>query len=177
MTIERTRRSCDNAPKDETVIPTVRNRKREVGLKMDVVTRRLRQSFDQSVERSGLTRSKWTLIAAVAMRQGATQRILAEALQVKEITVGRLIDRLCEEGYLKRRPHPSDGRAYCVHLAPPAQPVLDKLNELARAHEAMVFAGFDDADLDKLLALLDAVERNMSVASNDTKKKRLAASG
>lgn len=178
MTIERTRRGCDNAPKDETAIASVKNRKREVGLKMSVVARRLRQSFDQSVERSGLTRTKWTLIAAVAQRPGATQRILAEALQVKEITVGRLIDRLCEEGYLKRRPHPNDGRAYCVHLAPAAQPVLDKLNELARAHEAVVFAGFDDADLDKLHALLEAVERNLSVASasDDTKRNRLTAS-
>ena len=174
MTMERTRRSCDNAPKEETALVTGKNRKREVGLKMSVVARRLRQSFDQSVERSGLTRTKWTLIAAVAQRQGATQRILAEALQVKEITVGRLIDRLCDEGYLKRRPHPNDGRAYCVYLAPAAQPVLDKLNELARAHEAVVFAGFDDADLDKLHALLDAVERNLSVAGNEDRKKLAA---
>jgi MarR family transcriptional regulator, transcriptional regulator for hemolysin len=174
MITERTRRSCDNAPKEEVAPVAVMNRKREVGFKITVVARRLRQSFDQSVERSGLTRTKWTLIAAVAQRQGATQRILAEALQVKEITVGRLIDRLCEEGYLKRRPHPNDGRAYCVYLAPPAQAVLDKLNELARAHEAAVFAGFDDAELDKLLALLDAVERNLSVAMSDDKKGRLA---
>ena len=97
MSTERTRRSCDNAPKEETAPVIVKNRKREVGLKMSVVARRLRQSFDQSVERSGLTRTKWTLIAAVAQRQGASQRILAEALQVKEITVGRLIDRLFED--------------------------------------------------------------------------------
>ncbi|MGO9932569.1 MAG: MarR family winged helix-turn-helix transcriptional regulator [Steroidobacteraceae bacterium] len=132
---------------------------------MTVVARRLRQNFDQSAERSGLTRAKWTLIAAVAQTPGATQRILAEALQVREITVGRLIDRLCAEGYLKRRAHPNDGRAYCVHLAPGAQPVLDTLNELARAHEAAVWAGFNDDDLDKLHALLDAMERNLSAAS------------
>jgi MarR family transcriptional regulator, transcriptional regulator for hemolysin len=83
-----------------------------------------------------------------------------------------LIDRLCAEGYLKRRANPNDGRAYCVHLAPAAQPVLDTLNELARAHEAVVFAGFDDDDLDKLNSLLEAMERNLSAArsSYDTKK-------
>jgi MarR family transcriptional regulator, transcriptional regulator for hemolysin len=152
--------------------PVVRNRKRAVGLKLTIVARHLRQSFDQAAERSGLTRAKWTLIAAIAHRQGATQRILAEALQVREITVGRMIDRLVEEGYLKRLPHPNDGRAYCVHLAPPAQPVLDKLNELARAHEAVMFAGFSDEDLDKLTRLLDAVEANLSAGrtSHDSKK-------
>jgi MarR family transcriptional regulator, transcriptional regulator for hemolysin len=151
---------------------TAKNQKRAVGLRLTVVARQLRQGFDQSVERSGLTRAKWTLIAAVAQSPGATQRTLAEALQVREITVGRLIDRLCAEGYLKRRANPNDGRAYCVHLAPAAQPVLDTLNELARAHEAVVFAGFNDDDLDKLNALLEALERNLSAAriSHDTKK-------
>lgn len=171
MTSEPTQRPCDNELKYAMANAPVRNRKRDVGLKLTVVARRLRQGFDQSVERSGLTRAKWTLIAVVAQRPGATQRILAEELQVREITVGRLIDRLCAEGYLKRRPHPKDGRAYCVYLAPAAQPVLDTLNELARAHEAVVFAGFNDDDLEKLHALLDAVERNLSAASISDDKK------
>ena len=140
------------------------NRKRALALKLSVVARRLRQSFDQSVERSGLTRAKWTLIAAVAHKPGATQRAIAEALEVREATAGRLIDRLCAEGYLKRREHPKDRRAYCVYLTPAAQPVLDKLGELAKIHEAAIFAGFDDDDLERLGALLDAIVRNLSAA-------------
>ena len=171
MAGERKQRTCDNEPKFARSVAISKNRKRDVGLKLTMVARHLRQAFDQSVERSGLTRAKWTLIAAVAQRPGATQRILAEVLQVREITVGRLIDRLCTEGYLKRRPHPKDGRAYCVDLAPPAQPVLDTLNELARTHEAVVFAGFQDEDLEKLHALLDAVERNLSSGAKDDGKK------
>jgi MarR family transcriptional regulator for hemolysin len=149
---------------DEKTVAIANNRKRAVGVKLTVVARQLRQGFDQNVERSGLTRAKWTLIAAVAQTPGATQRILAEALQVREITVGRLIDRLCAEGYLKRRAHPNDGRAYCVHLAPAAQSVLDTLNEVARAHEGVVFAGLNDEDLDKLHELLDVVEKNLTAA-------------
>ena len=129
-----------------------------------VVARHLRQSFDQSVERSGVTRAKWTLIAAVARHPGATQRMLAEALEVREVTVGRLIDRLCAEGYLKRSEHPNDRRAYCVYLAPAAQPVLGKLGELGKIHEGVIFAGFDRDDLDRLDILLDAIARNLSGA-------------
>ena len=132
-----------------------------------VVARHLRQSFDQSVERSGVTRAKWTLIAAVARNPGATQRMIAEALEVREVTVGRLIDRLCAEGYLKRSEHPNDRRAYCVYLEPAAQPVLDKLGDLAKVHEAAIFAGFAGEDLEKLQALLDAMARNLSRALRD----------
>jgi len=146
-----------------------------------VIARQLRQNFDQSVERSGLTRAKWTLIAAVAHNPGATQRVIAQALEVKEITAGRLIDRLCAEGYLKRREHPNDRRAYCVYLAPAAQPVLDKLDELAKIHEAAIFAGFNEDDLKRLNALLDAIARNLSAAriryDSEHKKSDAPAAG
>jgi MarR family transcriptional regulator, transcriptional regulator for hemolysin len=130
------------------------SKKRSIGLKL-----------------TGLTRAKWTLIAAVARNPGCTQRTIAQALEVSEITVGRLIDRLCDEGYLKRTENPSDRRAYRLYLAAGAQPVLDRLDEVAKAHEAEIFAGFDNQDLDRLDELLEAIARNLSAA----KSQRAAA--
>jgi MarR family transcriptional regulator, transcriptional regulator for hemolysin len=136
--------------------------RRAVALKLSVVARQLRVTFDQSAEESGLTRAQWHLIAAVARNPGATQRMIAEALEVREITAGRLVDRLCDAGYLRREPSPSDRRAYSVYLTSAAQPVLDKLDELARIHETAIFAGFRPEDLERLEALLDAIGRNLA---------------
>lgn len=133
-------------------------------MKLSIIARQLRVSFDQSVELPGLTRAKWTLIAAVAGNPGATQRMIAQRLEVREITVGRLIDRLCEEGYLKRRENPNDRRAYRLYLAAAAHPVLDKLDQIAASHEAEIFAGFDDQELERLDASLEAIARNLSAA-------------
>jgi MarR family transcriptional regulator for hemolysin len=127
-----------------------------------VVARQLRVSFDQAAERSGLTSAQWHMIAVVSVHPGATQRLIAEALEVREISAGRLIDRLCDEGYLRRDPHPSDRRAYCVNLTPAAQPVLDTLDQLAKIHEEAIFAGFELGDMDQLDALLDTITRNLS---------------
>ena len=129
-----------------------------------MVARQLRISFDQRVERSGLTRASWQLIAAVARNPGATQRLIAEALEVREITAGRMIDKLCAEGILERREHPQDRRAYCVYLTSDAQPMLDKIDELAKVHEADIFAGFATADLDRLDELLEGIARNLATA-------------
>ena len=149
-----------------STFPAPRNKKRSVAVKLAVVARQLRVSFDQSAERSGLTRAQWNLIAVAAGCPGATQRTIAEALEVKEITAGRLIDRLCEEGYLKREEHPTDRRAYCVYLTAAAQPVLDKLDKLAKLHEAAIFDGFEAEDLARLEALLDTVARNLAEVRN-----------
>jgi MarR family transcriptional regulator for hemolysin len=145
-----------------SIIAAPRPRRRSVALKLSVVARQLRVTFDQSAEESGLTRAQWHLIAAVARNPGATQRTIAEALEVREITAGRLVDRLCEDGYLRREPSPNDRRAYSVYLTPTAQPVLDKLDELAKVHEAAIFSGFEPEDLDKLDALLDCIARNLT---------------
>jgi MarR family transcriptional regulator, transcriptional regulator for hemolysin len=149
-----------------------RNRKRSVALKLTVIARQLRHRFDQSAERSGLTRAKWTLIATVARHPGATQAVIADALEVKEITAGRMIDRLCDEGYLHRRENPNDRRAYCVYLTPSAQPLLKKLEELAQVHEKEIFASIGVEDLKKLDGLLDAISRNLSAARNRYREQK-----
>jgi len=139
---------------------------------LTVVARQLRISFDQKVERSGLTRASWQLIAVVARHPGATQRLIADALEVREITAGRLIDRLCAEGILERRENPQDRRAYCVYLTPAAKPMLDKIDELAKVHESEIFAGFETRDLDRLDELLEGMARNLAAArSRDEGKK------
>jgi len=49
--------------------------------------------------------------------------------------------------------------------------VLDRLDVLAKMHEAVIFAGFDAGDLDRLESLLDTVGRNLS----DFRNQRAAA--
>lgn len=148
------------------------NQKRALGVKLTVIARQLWHRFDQSIERSGVTRAQWSLIAAVARHPGATQRTIAAALEVTEVTAGRLIDRLCADGYLERRENPNDRRGYCIHLTPTARPVLDRLGKIAKAHEDDAFAGFDDEDLASLDRLLDSIARNLAASQgrHDTKK-------
>jgi MarR family transcriptional regulator for hemolysin len=148
----------------EPIFDTTKNKKRAVGQKLSLIARQLRLSFDHAVELKGLTRAKWTLIAAVKQNPGATQRVIAQALEVSEITAGRLIDRLCEEGYLKRSESPTDRRAYRLFLTAGAQPILDQLDEVARMQEAKIFAGLERCDLEKLDELLDVLARNLSAA-------------
>lgn len=154
------------------------NQRRAVALKLIVIARQLGQRFDQVVEGDGLTRAKWGVIVAVARNAGATQRMIATMLEITEVTAGQLIDRLCADGYLERREHPKDRRAYCVHLTPIAQPLLLKLGEIAKIHEEQTFAGLDEADLSRLNSLLDSVAHNLATArGQDEEKKSLGQRG
>jgi len=152
--------------------------KRSIALKLTVIARQLGQRFDNLVERDGLSRGKWSVIVAVARTPGVTQRTIATMLEISEVTAGQLIDRLCADGYLERREHPKDRRAYCIYLTSAARPFLDRLGEVARVHEDETFAGLNEAELAQLDVLLSTVARNLAVGrGRDEEKKALAVRG
>lgn len=140
-------------------------RKRAIGRKLTVIARQLWQQFDQNMLSSGVSRAKWGLIAAVSRSPGATQRAIAAMLQVTEVTAGRMVDRLCEDGLLERRENPQDRRGYCVYLTPAAKPLLDRIGVAATIYEASAFAGFSDDDLVRFEALLDVIAGNIAGAT------------
>jgi len=136
--------------------------KRGISLKLTVTARQMHKRFDQSVAAIGITRSQWTLIAVISRRPGATQREVAEILEMSEASVGRLIDRLCGDGMLVRQPKEDDRRAYCVHLTDAAGVLLGKISAVATVHEEALFAGFDADDLVRLEAYLDRIASNVA---------------
>ena len=140
------------------------NEKRMVSLKLTVLARQLDKQFNRSVEALGISNAKWRLIAVVARRPGATQRLIAELLEISEVTAGRLIDRLCLDGFLERRESTADRRAFSVYLTEKAQPVLRRLGELASEAEDVIFEGLSGQDMRTLRSLLDTVYDNLARA-------------
>ncbi|QIG81944.1 MarR family transcriptional regulator [Sphingosinithalassobacter tenebrarum] len=140
------------------------NPKRVVALKLTILARQLGRRFDQSVENQGLSRAKFGVIAVVSRHPGATQRLIAEILEVTEVTAGRLIERLCQDGYLERRANEGDRRAHCVYLTPAATPVLERLGEIASEQENEAFEGISEDELEMLAGLLERMSANISEA-------------
>ncbi|MCX7282721.1 MAG: MarR family transcriptional regulator [Novosphingobium sp.] len=135
--------------------------RREASLKLAILARHLRSHFDSNVSQMGVTRSQWTAIAAIARHPGVTQRIIAGFLEVSEVSAGRLIDRLCADGLVVRRPKDEDKRAHAVYLSEAGVALTSRLGEIARANEAAAFAGLGDADIASLVATLDMIEGNL----------------
>lgn len=135
--------------------------KRSLSLKLAITSRQLRRHFDQSVSDLGVTRSQWTVISAVSRLPGATQRTLAQLLEMSEASAGRLVDRLCSDGLLVRRPKDDDRRAHCVFLTDEGEALIEQLTKIAREHEEIVFRGLDAEEIDRFDALLEKILDNI----------------
>ena len=141
--------------------------RRPIGLKITVIARLIRKQFDHSTSSIGITRAQWTTIAAVAGVPGTTQRGIAAILEVGEVTAGRLIDKLCEEGLLERQANPNDRRSHLIYLKPAAYAVLEKLTSLGALQEKRAFAGLSEQELATLDALLERINDNLNKAERD----------
>jgi MarR family transcriptional regulator for hemolysin len=136
--------------------------RRHISLRISVLARIVRNHFDRRVAALNVTRSQWAMIAVVATNPGATQRVIADMLEMSEASAGRLVDKLVGEGLLERCSREDDRRAKAVYLTSASEPLLEKLTILAREGEDRMFKGFSDAELETLKALLDRVYDNVA---------------
>ncbi|MEM8782708.1 MAG: MarR family transcriptional regulator [Planctomycetota bacterium] len=69
--------------------------------------------------------------------------------------VTRLVDRLVKQGWAERTRDPRDGRVVRVQITRKGQGLLRRLDEPVMAIHAEQFPGFSDAEIDRLLRLLE----------------------
>ena len=138
--------------------------KRSFGFLMHDVSRLMRKSFDRRASAIGLTRSQWRVLAHLSRNEGVKQAGLAEILEIKPITLARLLDRLGANGWVERRPDPNDKRARRLFLTDKARPILIELREVALSVREEALSGFDAAEQDRLIDQLRAVKENLLTA-------------
>jgi DNA-binding MarR family transcriptional regulator len=95
------------------------------------ISRLARKEFDRRVRDLGLTRAQWLFLYHLAQHPGCTQSELSDRLQLEKITVGRQAERLLRAGWIERRDHARDRRAYRLYVAAKAEPIIARLGRAA----------------------------------------------
>ena len=80
------------------------------------VQRMMRAYADRQAARYGITRAQWAVLAKVERTEGLKQSELAEQMEMQPITLTRLIDKLCDNGWIERRSDDSDRRVNRLYL-------------------------------------------------------------
>src|SRR6202008_4216071 len=117
--------------------------------------RLIRIYADKEAARYGITRAQWAVLAKVERNEGMKQTELAEQMDVQPITLTRLIDKLCDNGWIERRGDENDRRVNRLYLRKAARPLLGKLSGLRSDIPATALEGINPADAHRLLAQLE----------------------
>lgn len=125
------------------------------------VARLMRKNFNRRVQSIGLTQEQCRTILHLSRCEGIQQVDLAEALEIKPITLARLLDKLQENGLIERRPNPEDRRAFCLYMTTAGHAALKKIRTIGSATRADAHGDMSARDLDKLHALLNRLKSNL----------------
>ena len=153
-----------------------RSQRREFAFLINDVARLLRTYADQRARQLGMTRAQWAVLARLEYNEGLKQSELAEMLDLQPITLTRLVDRLCANGLIERRPDMGDRRVKRLHLTAQARPLMDRLADLGNDLMGTVLEGFDAKTIERMIGELGSVKENLKTAiANKTAAKSAAA--
>jgi MarR family transcriptional regulator for hemolysin len=133
--------------------------------------RLVRAYADKQAARYGITRAQWAVLAKVERSEGLKQTELAEQMEMQPITLTRLIDRLCNNGWIERRSDDSDRRVNRLYLRKAARPLLGKLSGLRSELTATALDGITPADAHRLLSQLETIKENVRNAIQGTNEE------
>jgi DNA-binding MarR family transcriptional regulator len=135
---------------------------RGMGFLMTEAARLFRREFDARAESIKLTRSQWLALMRIKRQEGLSQRELAEQMEIRPITLTRILDRLAAKGWVTRKPHPTDRRVRLLYLTRKSKPHTDAIRAIARGARQKAFKNIAQGDLQRMRELLQQVKDNLT---------------
>ncbi|WP_068032597.1 MarR family winged helix-turn-helix transcriptional regulator [Nocardia mexicana] len=111
--------------------------------------------FTDALAPVGIGPRHYGMLRQLHARDGQTQQQLGDTLRIHRNVMVGLVDDLEKRGLVERRRHPSDRRAYAVHLLPAAHELLARIEPIVRELDAGLLEPLDADEQAALRKLLE----------------------
>ncbi|MCM0151599.1 MarR family transcriptional regulator [Photobacterium galatheae] len=122
----------------------------------------MRNLFKKRFKDQALTMAQARALYYIARFEGIRQVELADMLEIKPISLVRIIDLLMEAELIERRPDPKDRRAYQLYPSPTAQPILDEILRVIQSIQQDALAGLSENEIATLSAAFQKMRNNLT---------------
>jgi DNA-binding MarR family transcriptional regulator len=106
----------------------------------------------------GLRIPEWRLVAVLAEGGAMSQQALCGRTRMDKVTVSRAAISLAERGVIARTANPHDQRSQLLTLTKEGWSLYEEIAPKALEFERRIFAGFSEAELNQLRAMLERME-------------------
>ena len=128
------------------------------------LTRRMRTVFDNMVREHGLTLARARILHKLGTDScGATQRALADELEVEGPTLVRLLDHLESQNSIERHTVEGDRRAKRIVLTAEGRKQAEEVEEVIGQFRDKIMGGITDEELAIALKVINQLSHNMEL--------------
>lgn len=104
-------------------------------------------AFGRRLQKTGITRVQWIALYYVKTRKSISQRELSNLMNVKDSSVGRLLDRMERDGLISRERNDIDRRVIYIKLTSKGEDLISDLIPIGNKFNDDLTAGIDEQEL------------------------------
>jgi len=117
--------------------------------------------FNRLIKNYEISPEQWSVIFRVVQNEKIGQKELADSTYKDQGNLTRMIDKLVEKGYLRKKLHESDRRAVELIATPKSKTLVKEIVPISSMHNEQLTKDFTQEDKLKLTELLDRVYKNI----------------
>lgn len=138
---------------------------RNIGFLVNDISRMITTEYNRIMKPMGLTRSQWRVVVYLFRDDGLTQSELADLLGVGKVTVGGLIERLEQAGWVTRQSDPQDRRTRRVYLTDKGRAIEEEMLDKGSLLTRYTLHRLSKDEQNNLIDLLGAVKQELDTLS------------
>lgn len=132
-----------------------------IGFHCSLTFKAFRQAMEKRLEGSGISPVNFIALAHLIALGPMPQNALGEKLFITAPSTARLVDRMERDGWVERRADPRDRRVKWIELTDRAEVVWGEIAHYAQDTLAQAYQGIDQGEIDRTIATLARVRRNL----------------
>lgn len=102
--------------------------KESIGLLLKTSAKTWEKAADIELrERFGIAGAKWKIIVALSIKEGITQKHIADMVFIEAPTLVPVLDKMQKEGYLTRQTDPNDRRNNLIFMTKKSKDLVDSI--------------------------------------------------
>lgn len=134
-----------------------------VGFAVNNTAKTFQKTLDMELRKNvGVTISQWRVVVTLIQHAGLTQKEIADKVGVEGPTLVPVIDKMEQEGLLKRKPDPKDRRVNRIYLTSKADSLWNSMLECALHIRRSSTRDISENDLSITLETLRKISKNLS---------------
>ena len=130
---------------------------RSAGYLINHLARIFAQALAREIRPLGLAPGQFMVLLELWREDGLTQRDLVDRLDVEQAALANTLARMERDGLIRRKPHPTDGRAQSVHLTDRARRLEAPATQAADAVNRRLLGGLPAEDRRRLVETMRSV--------------------
>lgn len=134
-----------------------------IGFVVYFASKMMQKAFDLELrDKTGINLVQSKVIFALYMQSGPTQRELADKIGVESPTLVPIIDKMEEDGYVKRKPDVNDRRIKRIYTTPKTDSLWDSMMECAAQIRKVSTKDLSEQEIKSALGVVKKITENLT---------------